>query len=99
MEIPELAGIVTHVAQSDRGAFALLYKAISAKLYGVALRILVGRDLSDEVLQEVYLKIWEKAADFDASRSSVISWRVTIAGNRALVSGSQITRTMLSRRY
>jgi RNA polymerase sigma-70 factor (ECF subfamily) len=84
MEISELTGIVTRVAQRDRDAFALLYKATAAKLYGVVLRILIRRDLSDEVLQEVYLKIWEKAADFDASRSSVITWMATIARNRAL---------------
>jgi RNA polymerase sigma-70 factor (ECF subfamily) len=84
IQMPELAAIMTRVAQRDRAAFAQLYNATSAKLYGVVLRILLRRDLSDEVLQEVYLKIWQKAVDFDAARSSPITWMVTIARNRAL---------------
>lgn len=84
MDATELAAAVTRVAQGDRTAFATLYQATCAKLYGVVLRILNRRDLSDEVLQEVYLKIWERAAEFDAARSSPITWMVTIARNRAL---------------
>jgi RNA polymerase sigma-70 factor (ECF subfamily) len=84
MDAAELTTVVTRVAQSDRAAFSELYRATSAKLYGVVLRILNRRDLADEVLQEVYLKIWERAAEFDASRSSPITWLVTIARNRAI---------------
>lgn len=84
MDASELARTVTCVAQGDRAAFAALYQATAAKLYGVVLRILNRRDLSDEVLQEVYLKIWERAAEFDVQRSSPITWMVTIARNRAL---------------
>ena len=84
MEISELAIAVNRVAQGDRSAFAALYEATSAKLYGVILRILVRRELSDEVMQEVYFKIWERAGEFDAARSSPITWMATIARNRAL---------------
>ncbi len=84
MDTSELAAVVSRVAQGDRNAFAQLYKATSAKLYGVVLRILFRRELCDEVLQEVYLKIWEKANDFDMTKSSPITWMVTIARNRAL---------------
>jgi len=84
MDASELVTIMKQVAQRDRQAFATLYKSTAAKLYGVVLRILYRPDLSDEVLQDVYLKIWDKAADFDATKSSVITWMVTIARNRAL---------------
>jgi len=84
MEASNLIALMTSVAQRDRIAFVQLYKATSAKLYGVVLRILFRQDLSDEVLQEVYLKIWEKAGDFNAAKSSPITWMVTIARNRAL---------------
>ena len=84
MDASELVTILKQVAQRDRQAFATLYKSTAAKLYGVVLRILYRPDLSDEVLQDVYLKIWDKAADFDATKSSVITWMVTIARNRAL---------------
>jgi len=72
------------VSAGDRDAFAALYRATSAKLYGVALRILRRRDLADEVIQETYVRIWNNAATFDPARASPITWMVTIARNRAL---------------
>jgi RNA polymerase sigma-70 factor (ECF subfamily) len=76
--------LLARVAAGDRDAFGRLYDATSAKLYGIVLRILRRRDIADEVLQEVYVKIWERARDFDAGRASPISWMATIARNRAL---------------
>jgi len=61
-----------------------LYAATSGKLFGIILRILSRRDIAEEILQEVYVKIWQKAGDFDATRASPISWMAVIARNRAL---------------
>jgi RNA polymerase sigma-70 factor (ECF subfamily) len=80
----DIAGFLQDIAKGDRTAFASLYAATSSKLLGVVLRILKRRDIAEEVLQEVYVKIWEKAADFDAGRASPITWMSTIARNRAL---------------
>ena len=80
----ELERLMSAVAEGDREAFAALYRATSAKLYGVVLRILRRRDLADEVIQETYVRIWNNAAVFDPARASPITWMVTIARNRAL---------------
>jgi len=80
----DLAVLLRRVAGRDRDAFSTLYGATSAKLYGIVLRILRRRDLSDEVLQEIYVKIWDRAGDFDASRGSPVTWMATIARNQAL---------------
>ena len=80
----ELAPLMGRVAAGDRAAFQELYRATNAKLYGIILRILLRQGVADEVLQEVYVKIWERAGDFDASRASPITWMATIARNRAL---------------
>jgi RNA polymerase sigma-70 factor, ECF subfamily len=72
------------VATGDRAAFASLYTATSAKLYGIILRILKRRDLSDEILQDVYLKIWQMAGDYNAAKGSPITWMSAIARNRAI---------------
>ena len=79
-----IVALLARVASKDAAAFEQVYDATSAKLYGIILRILNRRDLADEVLQEVYVKIWERAADFDPARSSPITWMATIARNRAL---------------
>lgn len=80
----ELSDLLAHVARQDKAAFAAVYRATSAKLYGILLRILKRRDLADEMLQEVYIKVWERAGDFDPARASPITWLATIARNRAL---------------
>jgi RNA polymerase sigma-70 factor (ECF subfamily) len=84
-QTPEsLCDLIAQVAKRDRQAFAELYKATSVKLYGVVLRILRRAHLAEDILQDVYVKIWEKAGDFDAARGSPITWMATIARNRAL---------------
>jgi RNA polymerase sigma-70 factor (ECF subfamily) len=79
----QLAGIVGEVSRGNETAFERLYAATSAKLYAIVLRIVRRRDVANEVLQ-VYLRIWQHAGQFNALRSSPITWMATIARNRAL---------------
>jgi RNA polymerase sigma-70 factor, ECF subfamily len=81
---PDLVALLTRVANRDRAAFSALYRQTQAKLYGVIARILPRRDLAGEVLQEAYVRIWEKASDFDPAKGSPVAWMATIARNRAL---------------
>ncbi|MES2832790.1 MAG: sigma-70 family RNA polymerase sigma factor [Pseudomonadota bacterium] len=70
-------------AQKDGNAFRALYDATSAKLYGLALRILGKGELAEEALQESYVKIWKHAAGYEESRSSPMTWMLTIVRNQA----------------
>jgi RNA polymerase sigma-70 factor (ECF subfamily) len=79
-----LADLLSRVAARDATAFATLYKQTSAKLYGVIARILPRGDAGAEALQEAYVRIWEKAGDFDPAKGSPLGWMATIARNRAL---------------
>jgi RNA polymerase sigma factor (sigma-70 family) len=73
------------VAKRDRGALESVYDQTSAKLFGLCLRILGDESEAEDVLQEVYVTIWKRAASFDASRGiSPITWLTTIARNRAI---------------
>jgi len=80
----ELREVLARVAAGDAAAFAVLYRATSMKLYGIIVRILGRRDIADEVLQEVYLRVWQQARGYDPSVASPITWLATIARNRAL---------------
>lgn len=71
-------------AAGDREAFEQLYHRTAAKLFGVCLRILHERGVAEEVLQDVYLTIWRKASQYDAERSSPITWLAMIARNRSI---------------
>jgi RNA polymerase sigma-70 factor (ECF subfamily) len=62
----------------------MMYAATCVKLYGVVVRILGRRELAEEVLQEVYIRVWQRAAEYDPSIGSPITWLVSIARNRAL---------------
>ena len=72
------------IPAGDRAALQTVYRLTSAKLFGVALRILGERSEAEDVLQEVYLTIWRKAGDFDAGRASPMTWLIAIARNRAI---------------
>lgn len=81
----ELAGLLRRIAETkDRAAFDALYGATSAQLYGIVLRILRRRDLAEDVMQEAYLKIWERAGDFNPALAAPTTWMATIARNRAI---------------
>src|SRR5271155_5662575 len=80
----DLAELLSRIAARDATAFAALYKQTSAKLYGVVARILTRGDAGAEALQEAYVRIWEKAGDFDPAKGSPLAWMATIARNRAL---------------
>ena len=68
----------------DRAAFRDLYGRTSAKLFGVCLRILRDRTEAEEALQEVYVKVWQRADRYVASNYSPISWLVAVARNHCL---------------
>ena len=75
---------IARVALRDRAAFQALYKATSAKLLAVTLRILKDRDEAEETLQEVYVKVWNNAARYKTVGYSPMTWLITIARNTAI---------------
>lgn len=80
----DIADLIARCALRDRAAFRLLYERTSAKLFGVTLRILKDRSEAEEAIQEVYVKIWQRADRYVAGNTSPISWLVAVARNHAL---------------
>ncbi|MBN9333347.1 sigma-70 family RNA polymerase sigma factor [Devosia sp.] len=80
----EIADLIARCALRDRAAFSALYTRTSAKLFGVTLRILRDRAEAEEAIQEVYIKVWQKADRYVAGDTSPISWLVAVARNHAL---------------
>ncbi|BFM26095.1 ECF RNA polymerase sigma factor SigK [Microbacterium sp. che218] len=79
-----VGALLQRVAAGDRSAFAELYDTLSARVFGLILRVLVDRSQSEEVLQEVFLEIWQSAARFTPNRGQGRSWVLTIAHRRAV---------------
>ena len=80
----QIVALLARVGAGDRGALRDLYDRTSAKLFGVCLRICADKDGAQDVLQEVYIAVWNRAAAYDPERSSPITWLATIARNRAI---------------
>ena len=72
------------VALGDEAAFARVYDSYAHILLGLMLRILRSRPEAEDVLQEVFLQVWQRAHSFDAARGRAFTWLVTLARSRAI---------------
>lgn len=79
-----LSHALSRVGDGDRAALRQVYDLTSAKLFGICLRICGDRAVAEDVMQDVYIKVWQRAGRFDAERGSPITWLATIARNAAL---------------
>lgn len=75
---------IARVALGDRAAFARVYQATSAHLFGVALRILNRRDAAEDVLQEAFMSVWHHAGSYQSAASQPMTWLISIVRNKAL---------------
>ena len=79
-----LADLVRAVGDLDEAAFRQLYQATYATVLGVASRVLRSPEHSDEVVQEVYLAVWQRSRSYDPSRGSVLGWLTVMTHHRAV---------------
>ena len=82
--VPDLGSLLRRSARGDETAFAEVYDATSARVYGLVLRVVRDPAQAEEVAQEVYLEIWRTATRFDPDRGSALSWMMTIAHRKAV---------------
>ena len=81
---PTDAELVTRVASGDESALADLYDRHADAVFRLAFRLLGDRHLAEEVLQDTYLAVWNRAELFDPSVGSLSAWMLTIARHRAV---------------
>ncbi|MBN9172657.1 MAG: RNA polymerase subunit sigma, partial [Microbacterium sp.] len=82
--VDHVGDLLLRVADGDRAAFAELYDTLSSRVFGLILRVLVDRSQSEEVLQEVFLELWQSASRFAPNRGQGRTWVLTIAHRRAV---------------
>lgn len=80
----QIVALLSRVGAGDRSALRELYDLTSAKLFGICVRICADKDGAEDVLQEVYIAVWNRAVGYDPERSSPITWLATIARNRSI---------------
>lgn len=80
----ELDAHLGRVARGDAEAFAALYDATCARVYGLIVRVVRDRGYSEETTQDVYAQVWRCAADYDPQQGSALAWLMTLAHRRAV---------------
>ncbi len=84
IEEVDLEGLLAAVAQRDRASFRRLYDLTSPKLFATILRIIRSKPAAEEVLQDVYLRVWQNADSYSPSTAPARVWLNSIARNRAI---------------
>ena len=80
----DIENLIHRVALRDRAAFSALYDATSAKLFGVCLRVLNNRTEAEDALQDVYIRVWQKADLYTVTGHSPMTWLITLTRNLAI---------------
>lgn len=83
-EPADISELLARTALRDRAAFRVLYERTSAKLFGVSLRILAQRSEAEDALQEIFVKIWQRAGSYRPDTASPMTWLIAIARNHAI---------------
>lgn len=79
-----LAADISAVAQGDRQALKRIFDAEAGRLIAIAERIVRRRDLAEDVVQDAFVAIWQKAHQYSPDRGSARGWLHAIVRNRAL---------------
>lgn len=79
-----LADALIRTGAEDRSAFREVYALTSNKLFGICITICGDRQGAEDVLQDVYLKVWRCAAAWEPGRGSAMTWLAAIARNRSI---------------
>jgi RNA polymerase sigma-70 factor (ECF subfamily) len=80
----EIAGLLAACARQDRDAFRRLYERTAPQLLASLIGILRQRAAAEDALQDVFVQVWERAAQYDAGRGSAWGWLIAIARYKAI---------------
>lgn len=80
----ELEALLSRCAAGEAAALETLYSRVAPVLLAVLLRMLKRRDLAEDVLQDVFVKVWQQARQFDPVRGRPLAWLVSMARYRAI---------------
>ena len=79
-----LETLVRQFQNKDQVAFEKLYNMYSKSIHGVVYNVVKSSDISDEVMQDVFIKAWNKADTYSSKKGRFFTWILNIARNAAI---------------
>ena len=76
--------LIEKLRKGDKNAFREVYARYSQVVYNLAFRMLRSREEAEEVVQEIFLQVWNKADTYDPARGAISTWIVNIARSRSI---------------
>ncbi|MFI5323464.1 MAG: sigma-70 family RNA polymerase sigma factor [Thermodesulfobacteriota bacterium] len=76
--------LLARITEGDKSAFKEIYVRFSQVIFNLAFRMLRSREEAEEVVQEIFLQLWNKADSYDPERGAVSTWIINIARSRAI---------------
>jgi RNA polymerase sigma-70 factor (ECF subfamily) len=76
--------MLARAAEGDQQAFAKIYDRLSGPLYSLAVKMLGDASEAQDALQDVFIQIWRRAANYDPTQSSVFSWAMLMTRSRII---------------
>src|ERR1700760_506121 len=76
--------LVQLLKERTQTAFGYLYENYSGALYNIVLSIVQDKELANDVLQEVFIKIWRQIEQYDPQKGRLFTWMVNISRNASI---------------
>lgn len=76
--------LLRRIGEGNRDAFSQLYDRFNGVLFATAYRVLNNQQAAEDVLQDVFVQVWEKAALYDPTRGKPLTWAITLTRNKAI---------------
>jgi RNA polymerase sigma-70 factor (ECF subfamily) len=77
-------GLVARMQRRDPQALAELYDRYGAVTYSLILRVVRDTGIAEDLVQETFLRVWNRVSGFDAQKGSIGPWLLAVARNRAI---------------
>jgi RNA polymerase sigma-70 factor (ECF subfamily) len=84
VDVEEEVALLKAIGSRDRDSFARLYDRYSAILFSISVRVVNDTELAEDVVQDVFFQIWEKAATYDPGRGKPLTWAITLTRNKSI---------------
>ncbi len=78
------ASLIRLIAHQRSEALGVLYDRYGRLVYSVALNVIGNAETTEEIVQDVFTRVWEKASTYDADQAKLSTWLISITRNRAI---------------